>query len=117
MTEDQAQSTLLLRRQELLAEIHSYAGQLAIRESENDPLDRLQSMNTREQAVTMIDRLSSIVLHVETALTAICEGTYGTCSDCGESIPDKRLKTIPWASRCVPCQERLDNFDAVAAAA
>jgi DnaK suppressor protein len=117
MTEDQALSTLLLKRQELVSEIRSYAAQLAIHESENDPLDRVQSMNRREQAVTMIDRLSSIMFDIDGALRAISEETYGICSDCEESIAIKRLKTVPWASRCVQCQERVDSIGAIAAAA
>jgi RNA polymerase-binding transcription factor DksA len=30
---------------------------------------------------------------------------YGKCSNCDKRIPKKRLKLVPWASMCVPCQE------------
>jgi phage/conjugal plasmid C-4 type zinc finger TraR family protein len=26
------------------------------------------------------------------------------CDDCGISIPDARIRLIPWAKRCVDCQ-------------
>ena len=117
MTEHQGQSILLLKRQELVTEIHSHAGQLAIQESENDPLDRLQSMNRRDQAVTMISALSSILSLIDDALGAMSEGTYGTCIDCEEPIAVKRLITIPWASRCVQCPERFDSLQTARAAA
>lgn len=33
------------------------------------------------------------------------EDSYGRCSNCGEWIPRKRLKAIPWATMCVSCKE------------
>jgi RNA polymerase-binding transcription factor DksA len=38
------------------------------------------------------------------ALAAIEAGTYGVCVDCGEDIPEGRLRALPDAVRCVPCQ-------------
>ena len=40
------------------------------------------------------------------AREAIEAGTYGVCVDCGSPIPEGRLKAIPDAERCVPCQSR-----------
>ncbi len=33
--------------------------------------------------------------------------SYGRCSNCEKRIPKKRLKVVPWASMCVPCQEAI----------
>ena len=30
---------------------------------------------------------------------------FGYCRDCDEPIPLARLKVVPWAPFCVPCQE------------
>jgi DnaK suppressor protein len=38
------------------------------------------------------------------ALEAIEAGTYGVCVDCGAEIPEGRLRALPDAVRCVPCQ-------------
>ena len=43
---------------------------------------------------------------VEEALDRLEAGDYGTCSGCGDPIPAKRLRAVPWARYCVPCQER-----------
>lgn len=43
------------------------------------------------------------------ALQAIDEGTYGICIDCGEEISPKRLKIFPDATRCILCQQALEN--------
>jgi DnaK suppressor protein len=43
------------------------------------------------------------------ALARVDRGDFGLCGACGEGIPLKRLNVIPWAARCVTCQERLDQ--------
>ena len=42
---------------------------------------------------------------IEEALFSIDEGTFGTCEDCGEEISAGRLNAVPFALRCVECQE------------
>ena len=42
---------------------------------------------------------------VEEALDRLEAGDYGTCLACEEPIPAKRLRALPWASYCIPCQE------------
>jgi DnaK suppressor protein len=43
------------------------------------------------------------------ALQMIDEGSYGICVDCGQPISEKRLKLYPNATRCLKCQERLEE--------
>lgn len=43
------------------------------------------------------------------ALEMIEEGAYGVCADCDLPISDKRLKSFPNATRCISCQERLEE--------
>ena len=43
------------------------------------------------------------------ALRAIQRGDYGICQNCGAKIPIERLKALPDAKYCVPCQEELDR--------
>ena len=42
---------------------------------------------------------------IEEALLRIDEGTFGICEDCEEKISPGRLKAMPFALRCVDCQE------------
>jgi DnaK suppressor protein len=46
---------------------------------------------------------------VEEALDRVKVGDYGRCLGCGDPIPAKRLRAVPWARYCVPCQERSVN--------
>ncbi len=43
---------------------------------------------------------------IEEALLRIDEGTFGICDDCEENISSGRLNAMPFALRCVECQER-----------
>jgi RNA polymerase-binding protein DksA len=46
---------------------------------------------------------------VETSLTRIEDGSYGTCAGCGEPIGWPRLNAQPTAERCIACQEKVEK--------
>ena len=46
---------------------------------------------------------------VEEAIEKMDSGQYGICSECGELIPEGRLKVIPFATHCVDCLEILEK--------
>lgn len=39
------------------------------------------------------------------ALARLEEGSYGYCYECGEEIAEQRLRALPFAVRCKPCEE------------
>jgi DnaK suppressor protein len=43
------------------------------------------------------------------ALTRLAEGQYGICDECEEEIPGKRLRAVPFTTRCLTCQERVEE--------
>ena len=43
------------------------------------------------------------------ALEMIANGTYGICDSCEKPISEKRLSLYPNASRCLSCQEELED--------
>jgi DnaK suppressor protein len=46
---------------------------------------------------------------VHDALGKIADGTYGDCETCQSPIPVARLEAVPYARRCLACQEREEN--------
>jgi DnaK suppressor protein len=46
---------------------------------------------------------------VRDALGKLVDGTYGDCETCRCPIPVARLDAVPYARRCVSCQEREEN--------
>ena len=46
------------------------------------------------------------------ALRRLENGTYGICTDCGRTIPERRLSARPEATRCVVCQSMRELVSA-----
>ena len=100
------------KRRELVCEIHAQAGAITITEDEHDPIDQLQSMNMREENASQLGRRSRLLAELDRSLHAISQGSYGICIDCEEPVSLKRLESIPWASRCIRCQQQLEYCEA-----
>ena len=43
------------------------------------------------------------IAQIRHAISRIDAGTYGSCSQCGTTIPAERLEALPFATRCVKC--------------
>ena len=50
---------------------------------------------------------------VDEALVKIKSGGYGICQQCEESIPEARLKIVPFAQFCVKCLETIEKGKAI----
>lgn len=74
-----------------------------------DVLDEIQYNSEREIMIRNLDRESEILRNVRSALGRIKDGSFGICPDCEEDISPKRLSALPWAERCVGCQEQVDR--------
>ena len=77
-----------------------------------------QVQDTGDQAVSSTLEEVRISLHnneldeyqrILRALDMIDSGTYGICIDCSNSISEKRLLLFPNATRCLACQEALEE--------
>lgn len=47
--------------------------------------------------------LAASIADIDHALEKLDEGSYGTCDDCGEPIPEARLEALPASALCVGC--------------
>lgn len=74
-----------------------------------EEFDRLQQQLNREVAIRNLDRESKLLKEVQAALARMDDETFGVCLRCEEDIPEKRLKAVPWAAYCVPCQETIER--------
>ena len=82
-------------------------------EQSPDQLDEIQRASERDLAISNIDRGSRQLRNARAALQRIRDGSFGVCQECEEEIHPKRLVAIPWASRCIHCQENLDRHEAI----
>jgi DnaK suppressor protein len=59
--------------------------------------------------LTLMESEEKTLQKIEQALARIEDGTYGTCENCGESIPKARLQVIPFALQCVDCARKEEG--------
>src|SRR5579871_1508429 len=78
-------------------------------EKSADQMDEIQYATERDLAIRNVDRDSTLLRQVKAALQRLHDGSFGDCIDCEERISPKRLAAVPWASRCIRCQETADR--------
>ncbi len=62
-----------------------------------------------DTGLAVADILRERLTRMEEAERKLEEGTFGLCEDCGVEIEEERLRVIPYAVRCVRCQERIEG--------
>jgi len=75
-------------------------------------LGDLASTNYDQEVATgLLENERQILEAVRAALARIDAGTFGRCADCGRELPEGRLTAVPYATRCVACEERLEQTE------
>ena len=110
---------LLERRQTLTREIDELiarhrSDQLLQRDqSVADTGDRSLQDSTGEQQISILEVRNRMRNQIDEALRRLEDGTYGTCEDCTREINPERLKAMPFARRCVECQQKAEVIEQI----
>jgi DnaK suppressor protein len=105
MQEVAIRTELLAKRDELMAGLNSRED---IRiEQAAEMLDNLQLQLDREVVIRKLDADAALLRKIGSALKRLDEGDFGICVECEKEIPPRRLQVLPWATHCVPCQEKV----------
>ena len=72
------------------------------------PGDTASEITDADTQTAVLENSADQRAQVEAALQRIEDGSYGTCVDCGQPIPDARLEVRPEAARCVADQEKFE---------
>ena len=99
---------LLERREAELVQILRKREGIPIEKSA-DPMDEIQYASEGDLAIRSADLESGLLRQVRGALRRFHEGTFGACIECESAISPKRLAAVPWAARCIECQEAADR--------
>ncbi len=101
---------LVAKRLELLQALQD-RDEIKIEGRAADALDEALASSARTIAVERMNRDMKILRLVEIALAKLNElhETFGECVECEASIPEARLLAVPWAERCVDCQQEHDE--------
>jgi DnaK suppressor protein len=82
-------------------------------ESVPDTEDLSVQDSTAEQRISLMESRNRTRAQLDEALRRLDEGLYGICADCGEPIGEARLKALPFARRCVACQEQAEVLEQI----
>lgn len=99
---------ILERKEAELVRILEDRNGIAIEKSA-DQMDEIQYASERDLTIRNVDRGSTLLRGVRAALRRIHDGSFGTCIECEWAISPKRLAAVPWASRCIQCQNAADR--------
>src|SRR3990167_6909791 len=64
----------------------------------------------REFSLGLADNEQKILNRINAALEKIEENTFGLCEACEKKISKVRLRAVPYAELCVPCQEKQEKI-------
>ena len=104
--EGAARIALLAARLEIERSLRDREALAAVREA--DPLDETLRQAERDIAAREVGALTVRWYEIKDALCRLEFGAWGVCEGCGEQIPPKRLKALPWAALCVDCQSESE---------
>ncbi len=105
MDTEAVRARLLKRREELQTRASSARADLR---HESDPLsadfaEQVTQRETDEVLGAISESAREELRRIQAALRRLDEGTYATCSVCGEPIEEGRLKAVPYTDRCRNC--------------
>ena len=72
------------------------------------PADVANEFQDADDQAALLENSAGQREQVVAALARIDAGTYGTCVDCGRTIPDARLEVRPEAARCIEDQQKFE---------
>ncbi len=78
-----------------------------------DEIDLATGEISRELDAKISMRQHRQIKEIEEALERLKLGEYGMCEECGDPIPEQRLRLYPAARYCVRCQEEADHYERI----
>jgi DnaK suppressor protein len=98
---------LLAQKQELLSKTKEVS-QIEL-DHQGDEVDQIQAKIIASLNLELIKRNAAKITQIDEALLRIEKKTFGSCQDCLDSIPEKRLLLNPHFQTCVDCAEEREN--------
>jgi DnaK suppressor protein len=111
---------LLLKKKEALMKGIQHIANDALKTSQRDATGDLSAYSLhmadvatdnydREFSLSLADNEQKLLNRINAAIEKIDAGSYGLCELCEKKIAKARLKAVPYAELCVPCQEKQEK--------
>jgi RNA polymerase-binding protein DksA len=78
-------------------------------QSDNHPGDVATITYDRELDYTLEENSERLLAAIDSALQRIEDGTYGTCTNCGQPIAAERLEALPYTTQCIDCKRKEER--------
>jgi DnaK suppressor protein len=101
------EDTLRAKQKELLDSFQrdKAAGNASPDDGIQDLADKAASAYSKELNFSLSDTERNLLMLIEESFNRMRDGSYGTCTNCGAVIGEKRLQAVPWTPFCIDCQE------------
>lgn len=76
-----------------------------------DEAEQSEADAQSELEFSLLQMQGETLSRVEEALDRLDEGRYGLCMECGRAIPTRRLEALPFATRCLDCEQESETTD------
>jgi DnaK suppressor protein len=102
---------LILKKQEILEAYNKNKtyGKEADEEGAQDIADKASNSYTKEFLFSLSNNERDMLQLVDEALIRIAAHRFGVCVVCEDEMDKKRLEAVPWAKRCISCQEKQEQ--------
>jgi DnaK suppressor protein len=84
-------------------------GKEADGEGAQDIADKASNSYTKEFLFSLSNTERDLLQLVDEALARIDGRRFGVCVVCEDEMDRKRLEAVPWAKRCISCQEKQEQ--------
>ncbi|MEQ8861049.1 MAG: TraR/DksA family transcriptional regulator [Pseudomonadales bacterium] len=68
-----------------------------------DFAEQAVELENGETLVALDREVNAELREIDKALRRIEDGGFGECTECGETISERRLEALPYASLCIDC--------------
>ena len=76
----------------------------------SDEMDHAEREISSQTHYILLERKNRELEKIENLIErALGDEEFGLCEECGEKIPEARLMIMPEATRCVPCQQEMEQ--------
>ena len=102
---------LVQKKKEILEayEKNKTYGKEADEEGSQDIADKASNSYTKEFLFSLSNNERDMLQLVDEALFRIEHDRFGVCVVCEDEMDRKRLDAVPWAKRCISCQEKQEQ--------
>jgi DnaK suppressor protein len=112
---DDLKQMLEERRRQILSQVHEKIRDVRTENVSGkvntvlDPGESSEAGIQEDIEFALIQMKAETLNKINEALGRLEEGAYGNCFECGEEISHQRLRALPFAVRCIECEEAREN--------